>query len=136
MRKTEHYQLNLWDAEDAILREDFNADNEKIEAALAEIAAGGVKVANGHYIGDNATAVHLNVGFNPKLLIICGPDPDYRMVYLEGMTSVYTYIQHGSSTAYSYKITVENGIVSWGATSTRSYFLNEGDTKYFWFAVG
>jgi hypothetical protein len=136
MRKTEHYQLNLWDAEDAILREDFNADNEKIEAALADIAAGGVKIANGHYTGDGASAVHLNVGFNPKLLIICGPDPDYRMMYLEGMTSVYTYVKRGATTAYSYAVTVEDGTVSWGTNSERSYFLNADGTKYFWFAVG
>ena len=136
MRKTEHYQLNLWDAEDAILREDFNADNEKIEAALADIAAGGVKVANGHYIGDGATTVQLNVGFNPKFLIICGPDPDYRMMYLEGMTSVYTYVKRGATTAYSYAVTVANGTVSWGTNSERSYFLNADGTKYFWFAVG
>ena len=82
MRKTEHYQLNLWDAEDAILREDFNADNEKIEAALAEIAAGGVKVANGHYTGDGATAVHLNVPDvgvrNPPIIrsVVVFPQPE------------------------------------------------------------
>lgn len=34
MTKTEHYQLNQWDASDRVLREDFNADNAKIDAAL------------------------------------------------------------------------------------------------------
>ena len=34
MTKTEHYQLNQWDAADPIRREDFNADNTKIDAAL------------------------------------------------------------------------------------------------------
>ncbi len=32
---TEHYQLNQWEAEDAVRRVDFNADNAKIDAALA-----------------------------------------------------------------------------------------------------
>ena len=37
MEYTQNYQLPLWDKEDAVLREDFNAGNSKIDAALAEI---------------------------------------------------------------------------------------------------
>jgi hypothetical protein len=36
MKKTTNYQLNQWDATDRILREDFNEDNAKIDAAIAE----------------------------------------------------------------------------------------------------
>lgn len=39
MNKTEKYQLNQWELTDRIQMEDFNADNAKIEAALAEQAA-------------------------------------------------------------------------------------------------
>ena len=39
MRKTANYQLNQWDPEDRILREEFNGDNERIDAALAKLAA-------------------------------------------------------------------------------------------------
>lgn len=34
MRKTTNYALNQWDDTDRILREDFNRDNEKIDAGL------------------------------------------------------------------------------------------------------
>ena len=34
MQKTERYALNQWDPSDRILREDFNTDNAKIDAAL------------------------------------------------------------------------------------------------------
>ena len=34
MKKTQNYQLSQWDGDDRILREDFNADNAKIDAAL------------------------------------------------------------------------------------------------------
>lgn len=34
MDKTGNYQLNLWDKDDRILMEDFNANNTQIEAAL------------------------------------------------------------------------------------------------------
>ena len=35
MTKTEHYQLNQWDAADQVKRTDFNEDNAKLDAALA-----------------------------------------------------------------------------------------------------
>ena len=31
------YQLNQWDAADPVIRTDFNEDNAKIEAALAQL---------------------------------------------------------------------------------------------------
>ena len=39
-QKTEHYELNQWLATDQVLRTDFNADNEKIDAALAALDSG------------------------------------------------------------------------------------------------
>ena len=45
MKQTEHYQLNLWDGSDRILRTDFNADNAKLDTALAEQAAAIAKQA-------------------------------------------------------------------------------------------
>ena len=40
MRKTANYQLNQWDPGDRILREEFNADNARIDAAIAAVKAG------------------------------------------------------------------------------------------------
>ena len=37
MKKTTNYQLSQWDATDRILREDFNGDNAKIDAAIAAV---------------------------------------------------------------------------------------------------
>ena len=63
MNQTSNYQLNQWDAEDRILREDFNADNAKIETALAGMAGtltehaaalaavGNCKIVYGSYTG-------------------------------------------------------------------------------------
>ena len=36
MNYTQNYQLNQWEASDRVLREDFNSDNRKIDAAIAE----------------------------------------------------------------------------------------------------
>ena len=40
MRQTANYQLSQWDAEDRILREDFNSDNKKIDETMAALKAG------------------------------------------------------------------------------------------------
>ena len=37
MKQTEHCELNQWELSDPILMEDFNADNAKIAAELAEL---------------------------------------------------------------------------------------------------
>ena len=39
MTKTENYQLNQWEPTDRVLREDFNEDNRKIEAAIHTLSA-------------------------------------------------------------------------------------------------
>ena len=46
MTKTEHYQLNQWDATDQVKRTDFNEDNAKIEAALAGLESGKAESAS------------------------------------------------------------------------------------------
>ena len=44
-QKTEYYDLNQWLATDQVLRTDFNADNAKIDAALAALNSGKVRAA-------------------------------------------------------------------------------------------
>lgn len=39
LNQTNNYQLSQWDSDDRILRTDFNADNAKVDAALADQAA-------------------------------------------------------------------------------------------------
>ncbi|MGM9607322.1 MAG: hypothetical protein ACI3XJ_07445 [Oscillospiraceae bacterium] len=53
MEKTANYHLNQWDAADPIRREDFNADNAKIDAALA---AGAQALADYQTANDAAVA--------------------------------------------------------------------------------
>ena len=38
MTQTQNYQLNQWEAADQVKRTDFNADNAKLDAALAQKA--------------------------------------------------------------------------------------------------
>jgi len=44
--QTSNYKLNQWAAEDRIIREEFNSDNQKIETALTSIQATAAKVSS------------------------------------------------------------------------------------------
>lgn len=97
MNKTPNYQLNQWDKSDRIQMEDFNADNAKLEAALAQetaaraaadtnlqssmnaaisaletsIANNSLKVKTGTFTGDGTSSTRtFELGVKPKLLIL------------------------------------------------------------------
>ena len=69
--QTANYQLNQWEAEDKVLRTEFNADNQKIDAALAGLASAALKMAVGTYTGDGAASRVISVGFTPKAVLVC-----------------------------------------------------------------
>ena len=74
MEKTTNYQLNQWAAADAVRREDFNADNAKIDAAVAAVrdAANAERVAVGSYVGDGAASRTIALPFAPKFALVLG----------------------------------------------------------------
>ena len=47
--QTEHYGLNQWEAQDQVLREEFNADNLKLDTILA--GKGNCQWEQGSYVG-------------------------------------------------------------------------------------
>lgn len=77
MTKTEHYQLNQWDASDYVRREDFNEDNRKIEEALADMSNGIPKIATGSYTGTGTYGAdhpnRLTFDFKPTLVLLFCP---------------------------------------------------------------
>jgi len=91
---TPNYNLNQWEADDRVLRVDFNADNAKLDAALKaredgqaalqtavtalqaalpkkQDAASAVKFTCGTYDGDGAESRTISVGFTPKAVYVC-----------------------------------------------------------------
>ena len=79
---TPHYNLSQWERDDRILMDDFNADNAKIDAALAAHAAalagkGNCRVETSGYIGqtsqDRLGLTHtLTFPKRPALVLIFG----------------------------------------------------------------
>lgn len=72
---TEHFHLCQWAADDPVLREDFNTDNAKIEAAIHatnskinEVATSRCRMVVGSYIGDGAATRTIDLGVWPKFI--------------------------------------------------------------------
>ena len=68
MTKTTNYQLNQWAKSDRIMMTDFNADNQKLDAALAAKC----EAVCGSYIGDilNVNPMHISLGFAPAAVLV------------------------------------------------------------------
>ena len=107
--KTQHYQLNQWEAEDKVLRMEFNEDNQKIDTALfgkasreamdqltqkaAVLAAdmagkGNCQVVAGSYVGTGGAGAsapnRLTFQRRPMLLYVYG---SWRLLCGRGETS-------------------------------------------------
>ena len=66
MTKTTNYQLNQWAKSDRLMMDDFNADNQKIDAALAALP----KLVTGSYTGDGAESRKIDLSFTPKAVYV------------------------------------------------------------------
>lgn len=66
MKKTEHYQLNQWEASDRIRMEDFNADNQRLEAALLE-KPGRMELISTFTGGDDDFLIAAPILYAPKV---------------------------------------------------------------------
>ena len=87
---TPNFNLCQWEANDKVLRSDFNADNQKIDAALK--ACG---FAVGSYNGTNTSSgggQDIDVGFQPSLVIIGCPGKgggDYGTIITREKPAMY-----------------------------------------------
>ena len=86
---TNNYNLCQWEASDKVLRTDFNADNAKIDAALAQLnrytasveqktdtlANSAYTIQNpqivaGHYTGTGTEKQSIQLGFRPRMVLV------------------------------------------------------------------
>ena len=139
MTETTNYHLSQWAKDDRIRMEDFNADNEKLDAALQTLATGGLKMTVGSYTGtgthgsDNRNS--LSFDFEPKFVYITSGS--IWAVFFHGRTEGTTMYTSGPDSV----------TVSWPAKGVRWYYsgstssaamrqLNTSDTTYNYFAFG
>ena len=77
MTKTTNYQLNQWAKSDRVLMEDFNSDNQKIDAALAAKS----RVITGTYTGTGKDNREIALGTRPKAVLVC---TEYGVMWTSG----------------------------------------------------
>lgn len=65
--QTANFGLNQWAAEDKVIRTEFNEDNAKIDAVLAEIPI----FITGTYRGNGAASQLISLDFTPKAVYVC-----------------------------------------------------------------
>ena len=119
MEQTSNYQLNQWAESDRILRTDFNSDNAKIEAALAEHSQkldwqGNIRIETGTYVGtgnygeDHPCTLHFS---GKPLAILVG-----------GWENTLIAVRSAADYIYSMGISTNNLVfTTWGDTSISWY---------------
>ena len=129
--QTSNYGLNQWAAEDPVLREDFNQDNAKIDAALEATP----KFAVGSYAGNgSADAREIIVGFRPSLVYICttGYWFDSAGYTYGGLITEEYPLRRDHNTGPVLAELSDQGFVLFSGTGQR---VNYKDTKYIYYAV-
>lgn len=63
---TPNLNLNQWEPNDPVIRQDFNADNAKIDAAVAAKA----ELVFGTYVGDGTSNRTIQLGFTPRAVFL------------------------------------------------------------------
>ena len=78
MNTTTNYNLNQWEDGDVVRREDFNADNAAIDAALKSVSDAALttkaEIVIGTYTGDGAQTREINLGRKPKAVLVFPSD--------------------------------------------------------------
>ena len=116
MNHTTNYQLSQWVKSDQVKMEDFNADNAKIDAALASHAAalagkGNCRIEFQTYIGtatEYGTAKRLTFSARPAFVFIMG-QRDVR--WLNGTSDYPLFL--GGYEAVRYQLTLTPGAFHW-----------------------
>ena len=130
--QTSNYQLNLWEPGDHFLREEFNENSVKIDAAIA--SAAGTKAECGVYTGDGSDSRTFTFSFTPTLLLL-----------MEGVSgSGFALLVRGQTGGSRIGSSYSGFRLAWGTNSvtltsqTVRYpisILNESGTRYFYWAV-
>lgn len=135
--QTANYGLNQWAAEDQVLREEFNADNEKIDAAIWAARKAPCCVTGSYVGGTNPEKVEIELGFRPSFLVIIAGRSEVNGYNMEtigffGFDGIFLNVTRGSSTRMQTGGTYTDSGFSITSSTTDQYGLNyKGITYYY-----
>lgn len=144
MKQTSNYQLNQWEMTDRIQMEDFNRDNETVDAALAAQAAilaqcGNCKIEAGSYkgtgqYGNNRSS--LTFSGQPLLVMISNSTAGGVLILLR--SSMYGLYNGVKSGALQSALVVANweteNAVTWYGSDVETQ-ANDGLCTYYYIAL-
>ena len=141
MTQTPNFQLNHWSGTDYVRRTDFNADNLKIDTALAQ--KGNCVIEFGSYQGNGTMGADhpntLTFDFKPMILMV-----DTETNYSSGNHILWARPRSKASlfaTNLAYNlITWQDNGVSWyiagNSSATVDKQMNTAGTTYYYIAIG
>lgn len=142
MAETGNYQLNQWESTDRILREDFNADNAKVDQALGSLAAtvagcGNCNVAYGSYAGAGTGGANnpctLTFDHKPLMVIVCANVRDNdRIILMQGCGYYFSDPQYPNSAG---SVSWTENSVSWYNNNSTDWQMNTKDITYHYVAL-
>ena len=131
MTQTTKFHLNQWSPEDYVRRTDFNADNAKVEAALA--AAGNCRIVTGSYTGtgESGEGYPNTITFEgkPLLVFIVGDRSCYAMRGCDTADVCY------GSAGNTLNLTWGENTLSWYSTNNYYTQLNISGKVYRYIAL-
>ena len=127
MTHTTNFNLSQWAKSDRIQMADFNADNQKIDAALASCC----RSYFASYTGTGATSRTFTFTGKPVMLVILGSNN--LMVIHRGLNSGCTY--WGGSAQYQFSVSWGDTSVTLSTTGPTNAISNGANTDYGLFAI-
>lgn len=139
MNQTETCGLSQWEKPDRILMEDFNADNAKIDAALAAQAEqltpiaeqigklGNCQVYATSYIGNGSGGKSMTFPAKPVVVMISNSIGTYRTIFWQGMA----YAPYMFESYYPMTLAWNGNTVSWNYDGNAEKCFNTSGTDYY-----
>ena len=132
---TPNLNLFQWEGNDKVLRADFNADNQKIDAALAGLqqSKGNCRIVTGSYIGtghfNTAGASTMTFDGTPQAVIVYGS----AVLFALRGTDSGQVLSNGSGWVVRVQWT-EDGL-TWYSQDNAARQMNEADQTYYFIAL-
>lgn len=137
-RKTQHYNLSLWDETDPIQREDFNADHVILDTALGQMT----KIAAGSYTGTGTAGVNGaneldfadSLGQTPAFVVVMDNSCIRQLLMVRGMTQKKSF--NGSTNVdHTCKLEwTDTGVRWYNTASNTGAQMNDSGSPYFFVA--
>ena len=134
---TANFGLNQWATKDKVLREEFNADNLKLEAAILAARTAPCCVTGSYAGGATSSKATVDLGFRPSFLVIirgAQPGDNSVAVALIGTSDCFLKVTYNSMIGPTTSVTVtDTGFTVTGAANNE-YEMNFRNTTYYYAA--